>query len=104
MILKFTSKEHLTFRISFEKDGYNETVLLGSISTLKLFLILNHSMGLYVLHPLRITKEIGLKSMKRHYKGKRKIALDLLTLNLPMLDQCFSHTKELKLWIRKCNI
>ena len=61
-------------------------------------------MVLSVLHPLRIMREIGLKSMKKHYKGKKKIALYLLTLNLPMLDQCFSHTKELKLWIRKCNI
>lgn len=61
-------------------------------------------MALYVLHPLRIMREIGLKSMKRHFKGKKKIVLDLLRLNLPMLDQCFSHTKELKLWIRKYNI
>ena len=97
MILKFTLKAHLTFRISFEKDGYNETVLPGSISTLKLFLILSRSMALCVLHLLRIMKEIRLKSMKRHFKGKKRIGLGLLTLNQPMWDQCFSPTKELKL-------
>ena len=94
----------LTFRISFSKGGSNEILLHVSISTLKPSLILSHSTALYVLLPLKIMKEIRLKSMKRRYKEKKKIEQDLLTINLPMWGQCFSHTKGLKLWIRKYSI